>query len=45
MGALAGDPRANVHYMELHKEEMAGCEFHVFLRENTAVPCARGLLL
>jgi hypothetical protein len=23
MGALAGDPRANAHYMELHKEDVA----------------------
>jgi hypothetical protein len=23
MGALADDPRANAHYMELHKEEVA----------------------
>jgi hypothetical protein len=23
MGALAGDPRANAHYMELHKEDEA----------------------
>jgi hypothetical protein len=23
MGALAGDPRANAHYMELHKENVA----------------------
>jgi hypothetical protein len=23
MGALTGDPRANAHYMELHKEDVA----------------------
>jgi hypothetical protein len=23
MGALAGDPRANAHYMELHNENVA----------------------
>jgi hypothetical protein len=23
IGALAGDPRANAHYMELHKEDVA----------------------
>jgi hypothetical protein len=23
MGALAGDPRANAHYIELHKEDVA----------------------
>jgi hypothetical protein len=30
MGALAGDPRANAHYMELHKEDVA----------RRATPCA-----
>jgi hypothetical protein len=43
MGALAGDPRANAHYMELHKEDVPGAQLHVFLRKNTAAPSARGL--
>jgi hypothetical protein len=41
MGALAGDPRANSHYIQLHTEEVA----NVFLRMNTAAPCACGLNL
>jgi predicted AAA+ superfamily ATPase len=36
MGALAGDPRANAHYMELHKEELARrATSYVFAHEYT----------
>jgi hypothetical protein len=41
MGALAGDPRANAHYMELHKEDVArrltSC---VCATENSCALCA-----
>jgi hypothetical protein len=40
MNALAGDPRANSHYIQLHKEEVA----NVFLRMNTTAPCSCGLI-
>jgi hypothetical protein len=47
MGALAGEPRANSHYLELHKEDVArGATSCVWcLRVNTAAPCARELYL
>jgi hypothetical protein len=41
-GALAGGPRANAHYMELHREIWPDAQHHLFPRKNTASPCARG---
>jgi len=39
--ALAGDPRANAHHMELHKEDVARRKTSCFvIRKNTAAPCA-----
>jgi hypothetical protein len=42
MGALAGDPRANAHYMELHNENVArratSC---VSAQEDSCAVCAR----
>jgi hypothetical protein len=38
MEALAGDARANAHYMELHKKAVARAQPHVLLRMNTAAP-------
>jgi hypothetical protein len=43
MGALACDPRANAHYMELHKEEEARRETSRVSNKITAAPCAQGL--
>jgi hypothetical protein len=40
MGALAGDPRANAHYMELHNKGVARRVTSCVLRKNTAAPCA-----
>jgi hypothetical protein len=41
MSALAGDPRANAHFMELHKEDVArraaSC---VFAQEYSCAVCA-----
>ena len=42
MDAIDGDPRANAHYTELHKEDVARREIPCFLRKNAAAPCARG---
>jgi hypothetical protein len=41
MGALAGDSRANAHYMELHKEDVARSEIScVFAQEYSCAVCA-----
>jgi hypothetical protein len=46
MGALAGDPRANAHYMELHNEDVArratSC---VSAQEDSYAVCARFLFV
>jgi hypothetical protein len=45
MDALAGDPRANVHYMEQHKEDVARRTTSCVSAQETAAPCARELNL
>jgi hypothetical protein len=44
-GRARGRPRANSHYMELDKGDMARRETSCVLRRNTDTPCVRGLYL
>jgi hypothetical protein len=41
MGAFAGNPRANAHYMKLHKEEVARRAIScVFAQKYSCTACA-----